>query len=150
MENFIGSQPVNQSLNYKLGFYTLYRFRFLAQVAYAPLTCYLQEPSLLDGMTARFGKRHVPHVITALPISVRLRKVQIVQGCIRYAPAQYQRYYVEFSGTFADYVRKFSPKARYNMNRAVRKLAALNGGSVDFREYRLPEEMPEFYRLASD
>jgi len=67
---------------------------------------------------------------------------------IRYVPAQVPRYHVDITGTFEDYVKRFSPKSRQTLQRKVKKLTEHSGGTLDFREYTKPEEVEEFYTLA--
>lgn len=56
----------------------------------------------------------------------------------------YRRYYIDMSGSYEDYLGRFSSKTRSTFNRKRRKLAEHSGGALDIREYRTPEEMQLF------
>jgi CelD/BcsL family acetyltransferase involved in cellulose biosynthesis len=87
--------------------------------------------------------------VPSLPISERLPRLTLLPGCIRYVPAQYRRFVVDLRGlTFEDYLGKFSSKSRANLRKKVRRFAEHSGGAVAWREFRRPEEMAEFHRLA--
>lgn len=56
----------------------------------------------------------------------------------------YRRYYIDMSGSYDDYLARFSSKTRSTFNRKRRKLAEYSGGELDIREYRTPEEVSRF------
>jgi Acetyltransferase (GNAT) domain len=138
----------SQSLKCILGDYCLWQFFFEAKVADTPLTCYLDNEKLLQGVMATVGETQMPYVIRSFPAPSPLPRLAVVGKHLRYVPVQYPRYYVEFKGSFEEYLKRFSPKSRYNLARSVRKLAEFDGGRIDWREYRQPEEMAEFHLLA--
>lgn len=96
-----------------------------------------QVPSTADGFLVR-----------SLPAGESLPRLRVLPDSLQYVPAQYQRFYLEMQPSFAEYLRKFSPKSRHTLRRKVRKFAEFSGGHVDWREYRSSEDMQEFYRLA--
>lgn len=57
-------------------------------------------------------------------------------------------YTVNASQTWESYLKALSTKARQNVQRAVRKYAAGQGGKAYFQEYRTPDEILEFHREA--
>jgi hypothetical protein len=63
-----------------------------------------------------------------------------------YVMEPYEHYYVDLRGSFADYLSRFSSRSRSTLTRKVKKFAQGSGGLIDFREYRHPLEMDEFYR----
>ncbi|MCL2767252.1 MAG: GNAT family N-acetyltransferase [Synergistaceae bacterium] len=71
-----------------------------------------------------------------------------VEGCLRYARSIYDRYYIDLSGSFEDYCRKFSSKTRSSLSRKVRKFRDASDGVLDFREYHTPQQLEEFYPIA--
>jgi CelD/BcsL family acetyltransferase involved in cellulose biosynthesis len=78
-------------------------------------------------------------------------KAQLCFGpdTIRYVPFVTPRYYVELRGSFEEYLQtNFAAKTRHNMTRSLRKFAESNGGAIDFREYRKPEDMAGFHDAA--
>jgi hypothetical protein len=81
------------------------------------------------------------------PIRERMPRLSILPQAIRYAPAQYERYYVDLSGSFEGYLDKFSAKSRATLRRKIRKFEEYSGGEIDWRIFQ-PETMVEFQRLA--
>lgn len=137
-----------QSLKFTLGGYCFFEFRFRARVVETPLTVHLSEGTGDDLLVIDESRWPAPYVIRSLPIRQRLRPFLVQGGYLRYAPAQYERYYVALEGTFPDYLSKFSSKSRKNLTRNVRKLAQLNGGTANWHEYRTAAEIAEFYQIA--
>ena len=84
------------------------------------------------------------------PVAERLPRVSRAEEFVRYVPSQYERRYIDLGGTFEDYLKQFSSKSRSTLRRKVRKYGQLCGGEPDWRTYRTPSEMEEFYRLARD
>ncbi len=66
---------------------------------------------------------------------------------LRYVMSHYTRYHTELRGDFEGYLAKFSAKTRSTLRRKVRRFLEL-GKDCAMREYRRPEEMEEFQRLA--
>jgi CelD/BcsL family acetyltransferase involved in cellulose biosynthesis len=60
----------------------------------------------------------------------------------------YNRYYIDMTGSYDDYLARFSSKTRSTFRRKERKLAELSGGAIDIREYRTPDDMDEFLKYA--
>src|SRR5215510_7213724 len=65
-----------------------------------------------------------------------------------YIPYHYERYYVDLSGSFADYETKFHSKAHYTLRKKLRRFKTASGGTLRWQEYRLPEEITDFHSLA--
>jgi CelD/BcsL family acetyltransferase involved in cellulose biosynthesis len=89
-------------------------------------------------------------VVSAQPIEKDLPRVAILSNFIRYVTVQENRYYLEFCGSFSDYLKKLSSNTRRNLGRAVRKFAEFSGGEICWQEFRSGQEMLEFYRLARE
>lgn len=88
-------------------------------------------------------------VICSCAIQMPLPRLGACGRLLRYVPRQYHRYHIDLaSGTFDDYLRRYSSKTRATLIRKVRKLAEANGGSLDWREYRTPDELAEFLPVA--
>jgi CelD/BcsL family acetyltransferase involved in cellulose biosynthesis len=88
--------------------------------------------------------------ISSHPTDKPLRRVVVTSKFIRYAPLQYNHYYIEFTGTFADYLAKFSSKTRSTLKRKVKKFAERSGGEVAFRSFSKPHEIEGFYKVARE
>ena len=81
------------------------------------------------------------------PVAAKLPRVAVLRDSIRYVPAQYRHHYVDLSGTFEDYLGKFSSKSRWTLRKKIAKFAEFSGGSVAWRAFGV-EGMDEFHRLA--
>jgi len=86
--------------------------------------------------------------LLSFPVQNKLPRVSFASDSIRYVPALYPRYYVETRGTFAEYLQKFSGKTRRELLRQVRKFEKDDGGKIDWREFKHPDEMAEFQDVA--
>ena len=85
----------------------------------------------------------------ALPITYKLPALTFRRAFVRYVTRQEERCYVAFTGTFDQYLKHFSKKSRYNVQRSVRKFAELSGGTIDWAEMKSPAEMEKFHTLAA-
>lgn len=61
---------------------------------------------------------------------------------------RFPRFVTEFEGDFEGLLARVSAKKRSTLRRKVRKFAKESGGDIDWREYRDPEQIREFLRLA--
>lgn len=137
-----------QSLRFTLGDFCYWQYPFEAMVLDAPLS--LQIEGSFDPAALIASAPHGPssYVVRAMPANGPLAKISSEAGFIRYAPAQYPRHFVKLEGTFPDYLAKFSAKSRSTMRRKVRKFADQAGGTIEWRQYRTPDEMRALYPLA--
>lgn len=88
-------------------------------------------------------------VISAQPVSSPPKRLVFAASWIRVASSVLERYYVDLRGSFADYLKKFSAKERYNLLSRVKKFKELSGSEIIWREYIGTEAMGEFYGLAT-
>ena len=94
-------------------------------------------PERLDGLYIR-----------SHPIESPLPVVATVSGVLRYAPNQTDRYFMDLTGRFDDYVGGLGKSSRRELKRQTFRYTQLCGGKLPVREYRSPNEMEEFYRFA--
>ncbi len=57
---------------------------------------------------------------------------------------------MDVSGSFDEYWSKFSSKTRSTLKRKMRKIENMSEGTLDWKIYRTPEELREFFRLAKE
>jgi Acetyltransferase (GNAT) domain len=88
------------------------------------------------------------YVVWSQPIATRLPILRRRRDAIRYIPRQYQRFSVQLSGGFEQYMSTFSGKTRSNLKRKLRKFTEVSGGLIDWKEYRTPEQIATFFPLA--
>jgi len=98
--------------------------------------------SLPDGIEAA--------VIPALPVTVDPPRLTLLPRFIQYVVGSKDRYFVDFQGSFQDYLDQLSQNARHNLRRRVRRFTEFSGGQIQWRKFRYPHEMGEFHRLASE
>lgn len=84
-------------------------------------------------------------LIRAAPVADRLPVISRVGTYLRYVPLQYQHCYIDLRSTFEAYQQKFSSKSRSTILRKLRKYAEHCGGVIQWKTYRAPEEMDEFF-----
>jgi hypothetical protein len=83
-----------------------------------------------------------------LPIGPRFAVISVKRTTLRYTTRYGLRYVIDFYGSFGDYLSKFSRKSRGNLQRTVKKFAAVTTGVPDLREYRSPSEIIAFRDIA--
>jgi len=86
-------------------------------------------------------------IIRSHPIQKPLKQLSTQHGALCYVMGTYRHHYVDLSGTFQEYLDRFSSKTRNSLQRKVRKL--LKEG-IEFRVYRSSEELLCFHRLARE
>jgi hypothetical protein len=138
-----GSVPLRFQIgDIRLGECALPLFRRSAEVDEPPLD--LGEiPERPPELTGALG-----YVVWSHPLVKRLPVLTLRRDSIVYVPRQYRRFSIELSGGFDRYMAAFSGKTRSGLRRKLRKFAHASGGTVDFREYRTPDEMASFFSSA--
>lgn len=69
-------------------------------------------------------------------------------GYLVYVPRRYRRHWVDLTTDHAAYLARFSGKTRSTLRRKVKRFAQEDGGRLDFRVYRTPDEVAAFHHLA--
>lgn len=87
--------------------------------------------------------------LPSVPVPGPLPVLKRLPGFLRYAPRQYQRYYVDLRGSFPDYLAAMGGKSRGTLQRKVRKLMQAQGGALDLVVCRDGGNAEEFFDLAS-
>jgi Acetyltransferase (GNAT) domain len=87
-------------------------------------------------------------LINSHPVEHRIPRIRLRRDCIRYSASQYRRFHVTIEGTFDEYFSHFSAERRSKLRRRLKGWARYCGGQTEWREYRRPDEMSEFHRLA--
>lgn len=93
--------------------------------------------ALDDGIEAIILRSH--------PIQKPLERLSVQHGAMCYVPSTYRHHYVDLSGTFQEYLGKFTSKTRSSLQRKVRKLKQ---EGVEYQEFRTADELLRFYPLA--
>jgi len=132
------------SLKFRFGDWCIHVQRLAGSVLCQDFTSVPPAPA----MSVKLDPDSQVLLMRARPLPARLPLLDLTRDTIRYVPVQYLRHYVDLSGGFAAYVRKFSRRSRSELQRKVRRFSEDSKASPVWREYRCPAEMPEFHRLA--
>jgi len=94
----------------------------------------LQIPASADGILLR-----------STTIKTKLRRLSFDTKRLTYVPRQYERYYVDLSTTYDEYLDSFSRKSRSNLRRKLRKFERRTDGNLRVATYKSEKELEEFY-----
>lgn len=104
---------------------------------------------------AHSGRCHRPPILQPITFQTMpddgtvSRTLSIDGRAIRYVPYRGKRYFVDLSsGSFADYLHRFSSNTRNRLRRQLRHLIQRAGGPVDVLSYTSPREFSEFRQHA--
>jgi len=104
---------------------------------------------------AHSGRCHRPPILQPITFQTMpddgtvSRTLSIHGRAIRYVPYRGKRYFVDLSsGSFADYLHRFSSNTRNRLRRQLRHLIQRAGGPVDVLSYTSPREFSEFRQHA--
>ncbi len=87
-------------------------------------------------------------LVRSQPVAAPLPRITRQDGWLRYVPQQYERCTIDLTGTFDDYVARFSSKTRSTLRRKVRKLDDAADGTLQLRVFRTPEQLRAFHGQA--
>ena len=87
-------------------------------------------------------------VVPAMTVAHDLPLLRFRDGAVRYAVRHGDRHVVDLSGSFDDYLNRFSKKSRGNLQRSVRKLSDPQTGIPDLRVYETVPQIGAFRELA--
>jgi hypothetical protein len=99
-----------------------------------------EPPPRLDGADG--------YVVWSHPIARKLPILRARRDAMLYVPRQYRRFSADLSGGFAKYMSAFSSKTRSSLKRKMRKVVAASHGAIEWRVYRTPDEIEQFFPLA--
>jgi hypothetical protein len=89
-------------------------------------------------------------VVRSHPVRQALPVLTHVAGAIRYVPTQYRRFFIDLSGTFDGYLKKFSGKTRSTLQRKVRKFKDASGTDPLWTDYSSPGQIGDFWAVAQE
>lgn len=87
-------------------------------------------------------------LIRGMPVKGPLEALTRIDGYWRYVPQQYQHCHIDLGQTFDEYQKKFSSKTRSTINRKIKKFVDHCGGVLQWRLYKEPGEMRDYFRHA--
>ncbi len=134
-------------LSYRLGEFELWRKSFRALSLRAHHFDLTDDVSVPPPPVEQLGRDAEVIVTRSHPFREPLPPLSRRDGVLRYVRSRYTRFHTDLGGTFDDYLAKFSAKSRSTLRRKVRRFMELGEG-CRMREFRRPDEMDEFLRLA--
>lgn len=87
---------------------------------------------------------------SSVPINSGVRNIERRDGYLRYLTKKHEQAYMDVSGSFDEYWSKFSSKTRSTLKRKMRKIENMSDGKLDWKIYRTPEELTDFFKLAKE
>lgn len=137
-------------LRFLFGEFAIATIRFSCLIAGKHFTEYLGRTTILPEPPDGWRRKAFSVKFPSHPVEQKLSRIKIAQGCIRYVPQGYKRFYIVMDGSFDEYLGKFSSKSRSTLKRKVRKFEEFCGGALECREFREKEEMATFHELARE
>ncbi|MGB8437105.1 MAG: GNAT family N-acetyltransferase, partial [Burkholderiales bacterium] len=140
-------EETSYQLVYRIGDLTLFSYSFSALSLKDHFLALPPDPEIPPPPIGRLNDGMRVIVTRSHPVRETLPTLSRIKGAIRYVPSQYLRRYADLTGTFQDYLAKFSAKTRNTLRRKVKTFLSQGAGS-EMRAFKRPEDMPEFYRMA--
>ena len=141
-------RPLRTSLAYRIAIFTFWYWRFDA-LAYER---HFTELGLDEGLSELPRDSGQCYVVPSYPVSEPPAALRVEGNRLVYTPKTFPNYFVDLTldGGFEQYLQGFSSKTRSTLKRKVRRFAeASPQGTLDWRVYRSPEEMPDFLAVAT-
>jgi len=135
-------------LKFCLGDLCLGALRFPRSICYARAEKFDPESPAFRLPTEPFPDDVAVVQFPSQPVESQLPRLTFYPHAIRYVRAQYRRYSIDMTGTYDDYLRKFSSKTRFTLKKKKRRYVEHAGEPIVWRTFRDPSEIDEFYELA--
>ena len=135
-------------LRYVLGEFRLFSWSFPALVLERHHT---ELPDRLEAVPIpleRLSRKAEAAVVPSFTSRDNLRTLLVQKRFIRYLPERVSHHWIELSGTHESYLKQLSSKERRELRRKMQNLSNHLKEALVFREYRRPDEMATFHRLA--
>ncbi len=141
-------QGRNVMLRFRVSVRTLGSVRLRVKARAATLTT--TETADLEVPSESLEPDMAGYYLPSLPIPESAPSIRREPSFVCYIESRYRRYFIDMNTSFEEYANKFSSKSRATIRRKIRKFEHQSGGEIDYRAYRTPEELLDFYRLARD
>ncbi len=140
------SPTVARGLDFSFGYWRLYAHTAPVQMVNIHFAKLPSHPPSAKNLNCLPVVGKGPLCIVSHPLQEPISTFEVGRSIMRYALTSYRRYYVEFRGTFEQYLQGLGRKRRCELRRKMRKFAP--NGAPDFREYKSRGEIREFYDFA--
>ena len=134
--------------HYRLGDLHLFTVRLPLLVRAGHFTEFTANPGLADAPLDLITDEVEGLHIRSCPVTKREPRLRVEGRILHYRPAHYHRNWLDLGGTFDDYIKKLDGKRRWNITHNVKLFHPPPETGTGWREYKDPEEMEEYYRLA--
>lgn len=135
---------------YSISYVCLFRVAFSGKAHRCPFNTSASNGFDLNALSAHLEPNADFLAVYDLRVEQAWPRVRLIPGGILYCLNQTQNYFIEFRGSFDDYLQLLSSKTRSTLKRKIKKFTELSGGCVDFRVYESPDQMREYHRIARD
>lgn len=142
-------RTLRTSLTYQIAIFAFWRWRFDV-VAYEK---HFTEVDIDTALSALPDDSTKNYLFPSYPISKAPALLQIERHRLIYTPKIFPNYFVNLTleAGFEKYLQDFSSKTRSTLKRKVRRFAESSpDGQIDWRVYRSPEELAQFFDSASE
>lgn len=129
----------------RLGEFILYSHKLPSLVFNAAYLCTPGDPLELSIPFDNYDKGIEVLIVRSYPVEYELAPIIVLPKSIRYVAAQYRRQYIDLTGDFANYMKKFTAKRRSQLNKLVKDFEKFSDGNILWIEYRHFDEIDEFY-----
>jgi GNAT acetyltransferase-like protein len=140
--------PARRSLMFTFGGYC---FREAWFEGLELLTHITQIKTSLDETTATIVpllQRHAAIFVPSHPVDTRVPPLKLTRQFVRYTLETANHYFIEFDGSFDQYLRRLPRPHRHEIQRKLRRYLDASGGTIEWQRYSTPDEAAHFYELA--
>jgi hypothetical protein len=145
-----GWQAKRIELRYSISDLSLFRISFNGRVYRTPFHPLSSKSIDIQELPAHLSEEDEFAGLIDVHIDHPLPRINSFSGGYLYCLNQTHNYFIEVRGSFEDYLRILTPKTRSTLKRKVRKFSSLSDGAIDFRTYRIADQMRDYHRLARD
>ena len=140
--------PARRSLMFTFGGYNFCEAWFEGLELLTHIT---QIKTSLDETTATIVpllQRHAAIFVPSHPVNTTVPPLKLTRQFVRYTLETANHYYIEFDGSFDQYLRRLPRPHRHEIQRKLRRYLQASGGAIEFRHYSTPPDARTFYALA--
>jgi hypothetical protein len=146
-ESQLGWEVTRRHIHLQLGNIHLRKIPVWAVASKAPLPQLIGAPAVPELPFERFSKEIDLLILGSYPCKGRLPTYAILPNSFQYVVQQGPHFYIEFSGTFDDYLAGRSAKSRWTLKKKVRRLSDASKGEMVVRKYNIDEHV-DFHKAA--
>ena len=123
--------PAGIRLSYRVGEITLFTW---ARSGFAYNPPFFESAAAEPPLSPPPGALPVgdgPYLLRSLPVPGVVQRISVNGNWIRYVPHQFKRFYVDLTGDFEGYLKRFSSKSRSTLTRKVRRFQPMYSATLE-------------------